>query len=223
MSADHENVDLLRDRELGMDRSITRRDFLNGAALALGSAAMPESALPSSAQSTEPQNHAAYNPPAAMGLRGSPPGSFEIAHSLRDGTFWKSAGKPTETGEVYDLIVVGGGISGLSAAYFFRERNGPNSRILVLENHDDFGGHARRNEFHLGGKLQLMNGGTMLIDSPTAYSKEAAGLISGLGIDPVAFENKYSLHDLYRSLNLGPAIFFDKQTFGEDRLIAGAP
>src|SRR5882724_506931 len=223
MSADLENADPLLDRELGMDRRITRRDFLNGAALTIGAAAMPAGALDSGVQAAEPQNHSGYNPPVATGMRGSHSGSFEIAHSLRDGTFWKTAGKPIDTGEVYDLIVVGGGISGLSAAYFFRQRNGPNSRILILENHDDFGGHARRNEFHLGGKLQLLNGGTMLIDSPTAYSKEAAGLISKLGIDPVAFENKYPLHDLYRSLNLGSAIFFDKQTFGEDRLIAGAP
>ena len=223
MSADLENADPLLDRELGMDRRITRRDFLNGAALTIGAAAMPVDALRSGAQAAEPQNHSGYNPPVATGMRGSHPGSFEIAHSLRDGTFWKTAGKPIDTGEVYDLIVVGGGISGLSAAYFFRQRNGPNSRILIIENHDDFGGHARRNEFHLGGKLQLLNGGTMLIDSPTAYSKEAAGLISKLGIDPVAFENKYPLHDLYRSLNLGSAIFFDKQTFGEDRLITAAP
>lgn len=223
MSVDPENVSPLRDRELGMDRDIGRRDFLNGAAMTIGAAAMPSGAPKSAQQAAEPQNHAGYNPPATTGLRGSHTGSFEIAHSLRDGTFWQNAGKPMETGEVYDLIVVGGGISGLSAAYFFRERNGPNSRILILENHDDFGGHARRNEFHLGGKLQLLNGGTMLIDSPTAYSKEAAGLISKLGIDPVAFEKKYPIHDLYSSLGLGSGIFFDKKTFGEDRLVTGAP
>ena len=223
MSADSEKVNPLQDRELGMDRSITRRDFLNGAAMTIGAAAVPAGALPSGAQAAEPQNHPGYNPPVATGMRGSHAGSFEIAHSLRDGTFWKTAGKPIDTGEVYDLIVVGGGISGLSAAYFFRQQNGPNSRILILENHDDFGGHARRNEFHLGGKLQLLNGGTMLIDSPTAYSKEATALISKLGIDPVAFEEKYPLHDLYHSLNLSSGVFFDKRTFGEDRLIAGAP
>jgi len=223
MSADSEKVNPLQDRELGMDRSITRRDFLNGAAMTICAAAVPAGALPSGAQAAEPQNHPGYNPPVATGMRGSHAGSFEIAHSLRDGTFWKTAGKPIDTGEVYDLIVVGAGISGLSAAYFFRQRNGPNSRILILENHDDFGGHARRNEFHLGGKLQLLNGGTMLIDSPTAYSKEATALISKLGIDPVAFEEKYPLHDLYHSLNLSSGVFFDKRTFGEDRLIAGAP
>ena len=128
MSADLENADPLLDRELGMDRRITRRDFLNGAALTIGAAAMPAGAPHSGVQAAEPQNHSGYNPPVATGMRGSHPGSFEIAHSLRDGTFWKTAGKPIDTGEVYDLIVVGGGISGLSAAYFFRQRNGPNSR-----------------------------------------------------------------------------------------------
>jgi len=223
MSSEHDHVDPLRDRELGMDRGITRRDFLNGAAMTIGAAATLGGVLKSAPQAAEPQNRVGYNPSVTTGLRGSHPGSFEIAHSLRDGTFWENAGKPMETDEVYDLIVVGGGISGLSAAYFFRGRNGANSRILILENHDDFGGHARRNEFHLGGKLQLLNGGTMLIDSPTAYSKEAAGLISKLGIDPIAFEKKYSLHDMYSSLGLGPGIFFDKKTFGEDRLVAGVP
>lgn len=206
-----------------MDRAITRRDFMNGVAMAIGSAALPRCVLSQSLQPQEKQNTSGYNPPASTGLRGSHAGSFEIAHSLRDGTFWHTAGKPLDTGEHYDLIVVGAGISGLSAAYFFRERFGAKARILILENHDDFGGHAKRNEFHLGGKLQLLNGGTMLIDSPTAYSKEASALIAKLGIDPVAFEKKYPIHDLYSSLGLGSGVFFDRQTFGEDRLAANLP
>jgi spermidine dehydrogenase len=223
MPTGNEDKNLARDRELGMDRAISRRDFLNGAAMAIGSAALPSPGFSQSSSPQEKQNAAGYNPPVMTGLRGSHPGSFEIAHSLRDGTFWQTAGKPIGTGERYDLIVVGGGISGLSAAYFFRERAGKNARILILENHDDFGGHAKRNEFHLGGKLQLLNGGTMLIDSPTAYSKEAAGLIAKLGIDPVVFEKKYPIHDLYSSLGLGSGIFFDMQTFGEDGLVTNLP
>src|SRR5262249_15112446 len=221
MTVDREKENRGRDRELGMDRKIMRRDFLNGAAMAIGSAAIPSAAFQSLTQNADSQNRPGYNPSVSTGLRGSHPGSFEIAHRLRDGTFWKTAPKPIDTGEAYDLIVVGGGISGLSAAYFFRERAGRTARILILENHDDFGGHAKRNEFHLGGKLQLLNGGTMLIDSPTPYSSEAAGLIAKLGIDPVAFEKKYTIHDLYSSLGLGSGIFFDKQTFGEDRLLVG--
>jgi spermidine dehydrogenase len=222
MTTENNEKSSSRDRELGMGRSITRRDFMNGAAMAIGAAAIPAGAR-AETQGGEPQDHAGYNPPVSTGLRGSHPGSFEIAHSLRDGTFWQTAGKPIDTGEVYDLIVIGGGISGLSAAYFFREQAGRTARILILENHDDFGGHARRNEFHLDGKLQLLNGGTMLIDSPTAYSNESAALIAKLGIDPVAFEKKYAIHDLYPSLGLGSGVFFDRQTFGEDRLVSGLP
>src|SRR6516162_10238571 len=145
----------LSDGELGMDRVIPRRDFLNGAAMVIGAALLPGLLGATHAASDEAQNRAGYDPPVSTGLRGSHPGSFEVAHSLRDGTFWKSASAPRPLPEKYDLIIVGGGISGLAAAHFYRDRAGGSARILILENHDDFGGHAKRNEFHLGGKLQL--------------------------------------------------------------------
>jgi spermidine dehydrogenase len=211
------------DRYLGMDRLITRRDFMNGAALAIGAAMVPHSPGFGAARSSEPQNETGYDPPIKEGLRGSHTGSFEIAHSLRDGTFWDNANKPVESQETYDLVIVGGGISGLAAAYFFREKAGSSARILILENHDDFGGHAKRNEFHLGGRLQLLNGGTLLIDSPTPYSPVADGLLKKLGIDPPQFEARYADRKLYRSLGLRSAVFFDKETFSEDRLVVGTP
>jgi spermidine dehydrogenase len=211
------------DRYLGMDRPITRRDFMNGAAMVIGAAMLPHASASGASNLPEPQNDPGYDPPGKTGLRGSHPGSFEIAHSLRDGTFWESAGSPVESPETYDLVIVGGGISGLAAAYFFREKAGNSARILILENHDDFGGHARRNEFHLGGKLQLLNGGTLLIDSPTPYSPVADGLLKKLGIDPPQFEARYTDHKLYRSLGLQSAVFFDKETFRSDRLVVGTP
>jgi len=216
-----ENSSGLTDHQLGMDRAIPRRDFLNGAAMAVGAALVPKSLQPITANTDEQQNHSGYDPPTASGLRGSHPGSFEIAHSLRDGTFWKNAAIPVALPEKYDLIIVGGGISGLAAAHFYRQRTGSGAKILILENHDDFGGHAKRNEFHLGGKLQLLNGGTMLIDSPTPYSLVAASLLKQLGIDPVALDKKCTDRGLYGSLGMSSAVFFDKETFGEDRLIAG--
>ncbi|HEV2118243.1 MAG TPA: FAD/NAD(P)-binding protein, partial [Terriglobales bacterium] len=220
MAADKDRADY--DRYLGMDRPITRRDFLNGMAIAIGASLLPIQAF-GKGDATEPQDGPGYYPPTLNGMRGSHPGSFEIAHSLRDGTFWQSAGKARDTGEFYDLIVVGGGISGLAAAHFFRERAGSKARILILENHDDFGGHARRNEFHLGGRLQLMNGGTMLIDSPTPYSRQADGLLKKLGIDPPKLAAECDDPAIYSSLGLQPASFFDKETFGEDRLVVGEP
>jgi spermidine dehydrogenase len=151
-------------------------------------------------------------------MRGSHPGSFDAAHSLRDGTFWEAAGKPEDTGEVYDLIIVGGGISGLSAAHFYRKVTGGNARILILDNHDDFGGHAKRNEFRVNKAFRLGFGGTFSIESPAPYSAVAKGVIEELGIDVPSY-SRYVNKQLYPSAGLHSKIFFDKETFGVDKLV----
>jgi spermidine dehydrogenase len=200
-----------RDRDLGMDRPIARRDFLQGAAMAtlMGSAA-PAAVAP------EPQNAPGYYPPARQGMRGSHPGAFEAAHEVRDGNFWSKATELEDSRESYDLVVVGGGISGLSAAYFYRAAK-PGAKILILENHDDFGGHAKRNEFHVNGRMELINGGTLDIDSPYPYSPAASGLLKSLGIDPVKLAKECNDPKVFKDLRLG--VFFDRETFGTDKIV----
>jgi spermidine dehydrogenase len=206
-----------RDQDLGMDRGITRRDFLNGVAVTAGAAAFAPHLRATGAHDLDPEKAPSYYPPALTGLRGSHVGSFEVAHSVRDGDFWEKAGKPIETGERFDLVIVGGGISGLSAAHFFRKAN-PSARILILDNHDDFGGHAKRNEFSAADRKLLGYGGTFSIQSPAPYSAVARGLVDELGISVPGY-SKYVSKNLYRSLNLAPCVYFDKRTFGSDAVV----
>src|SRR4029079_3528338 len=212
------------DRALGMDRPITRRDFLNGAAVALtGTLVAPPWLSAFGVENQQnPEQAAAYSPPLRTGLRGSHPGSFEVGHQLRDRRAWSQAAE--DTGEVYDLVVVGGGISGLSAAHFFRSAAGPQVRILVLDNHDDFGGHAKRNEFQHQGRTLLLNGGTLNIEGPGQYSPQSMALLRTLGIDIERFEREIAPdHNIYEALKLRSGVWFNKERFGSDRLVVGTP
>jgi spermidine dehydrogenase len=210
-----------------MQRKITRRDFLNGVSVGVGGAVVSatgvskvfdaETLLAAAAlDEISAQDAPGYYPPARMGMRGNHDGSFTFAHLMRDGQPWNDLGKAAATGESYDLIVVGGGISGLASAYFYRQRAGKNARILILDNHDDFGGHAKRNEFQAGGRMVLSYGGTQSIESPGNYSDVAKALIRDIGVHVEKFERAYD-RKLYSTM--GTAAFFDRDTFGEDRLV----
>ncbi len=194
---------------------ISRRDFINGVALSLaaGTTLSPMEILARSSG-----RGSLYYPPALTGMRGSHDGSFEIAHALaRAGQKFSRPQKQTES--TYDLIVVGGGISGLSAAKFFRDRRDGRSKILVLDNHDDFGGHASRNEFDVDGKTLLCYGGSQTIDGPARYSKVAGQLLRDLSIDTQRFYDYYD-QEYFSSRGLRNGIYFDRPTYGVDRVLA---
>lgn len=159
-------------------------------------------------------------PPARLGLRGSHPGAFEIGHRIRDGERFDVDGLRVE--ETPDLVVAGAGISGLAAAWFFRQRR-PNDTILLLDNHDDFGGHAKRNEVWVDDRLLIGYGGSEAMQSPNAlYSEVAKGLVRALGVDFGRFETAFD-RELYPSLGLSRGVFFSREAFGVDRLVAGDP
>ena len=206
-------------RALGMKRPIARRDFLNGIGITGAYATL--CGLPSLAKAAPENVDAASYPPLRTGLRGHYPVAVEEFARIHNGKYAEFPVSREHLQEEVDLVVVGGGISGLSAAYFYRTALGPDQRILILDNHDDFGGHAKRNEFHYQGKTFIGFGGTMGIATPYPYSYCAKALIKDLGIE-VQRGPQFHNRVIEEKYGLQNGIFFDKEHFGEDRLVAGA-
>jgi spermidine dehydrogenase len=193
---------------------ITRRDFINGTLVAAGASLLPFGCTSDAVlDSLDPL----YYPPALTGLRGNHLGSNTYAHNRAwyNKSDW---GATTDLKEEYDLIVVGGGISGLSAAYFYQQEHGRDKKVLVLDNHDDFGGHARRNEHTIKGNMRLTNGGSQTFVSPHARSEIVLNLVKELGIDLDQFKIAYDT-DFYKRNGLGAITYFNRQEFGEDKIV----
>lgn len=202
----------MRQSEHAMNDRITRRDFLDGIACAViaGAAPRPGVALAGGAP----------YPPARTGYGGSRPEDFSVAHGVRDGRRYALDSRAVT--ERYDYIVVGAGIGGLASAHYLR-RARPKARILILDNHDDFGGHARRNEFQVGGRLLLGYGGSESLEGiRRRWSPVARDCVAGIGVDVDRLEQAFHV-TLYPGLGLSSGLFFPRETYGVDRLVTGDP
>jgi len=169
------------DSSLGMDQSITRRDFLGSTLLASG-AQLLEPFSPAHflvAQQQSPPGAAEdWNGYGGVGDYSSSNGNtwevLSAGHRLRDSQTPLDATSAHHTGETYDCLIVGGGISGLSAALFFLKQAGPKSRVLILENHPIFGGEAKQNEFAVDGHRLTAHQGSAIyfVQYPRSFLAE---------------------------------------------------
>jgi spermidine dehydrogenase len=201
-------------------KQITRRDFLNGVTLSLAGAAMisPQTALAEAVKSASGRS-GDYYPPVLTGIRGNHDGAFETSHALA----WRGE-KPSsyqDLNEEYDLVVVGAGISGLAAALFYQQKAGKDARILLLDNHDDFGGHARRNEFHSQGRMLLGPGGSGNFQDSHLYSPQSKQLISDLGFDLDKVRDAMAPGWGMASAETAVGLYTDSKHFGGDKIING--
>ena len=191
---------------------ITRRDFLNGVALTIASGLTPAAQI-----AAQPFRY----PPALTGMRGHHAGSFEVGHDLRDGkTFSVSTDCRSRSDTTWSWSAAA---SAGSRPHGSTARRSRDARILILDNHDDFGGHAKRNEFRLDGRLIIGYGGSESLQSPQAlYSPVAKGLLQALGVDIARFDTAFE-RTLYPSLGLSRGVFFPREAFGRDKLVTGDP
>ena len=193
---------------------ITRRDFINGTLIAAGSSMLPFDASSHAAMiALDPS----YYPPALTGLRGSHPGSNDVAHA-RAWAGRSDWGPTTKLSETYDLVVVGGGLSGLAAAYFYQQKHGADKKVLILDNHDDFGGHAKRNEHTINGNTRISYGGSQTITDPAQASKIVLDLLEDVGVDLERFKTAYDM-DFFKRNDLGSVTYFNEEVFGEDKVV----
>jgi spermidine dehydrogenase len=160
-----------------------------------------------------------YYPPVLTGMRGSHEGSFEVAHALA----WRGE-RPTQytaLDESYDLVIVGGGLSGLASAYLYRKQAGPDKKILILDNHDDFGGHAKRNEFHTDGHMLLGVGGSVNLEQDS-FSDNVHQLLKEIGVDLEELDAAREPGYFLAEPGVSPSYYLNAQGYGQQRIVQGS-
>lgn len=176
-----------------MDRAITRRDFLQGVALTVAAPRL--------------------RPEPVDGFQGQTPAAMALGHRVRDGEL---PAEVVDTGETYDLVVVGAGIAGLASAYLYYQEAPREPSILLLDNHEEFGGHARRNVMEYGGQRLIAPGGTFALEDVEDSPEEALEVFRRIGLDPARLV-EYRDPKFRERFGLSPAVVFDSRVFGGAR------
>lgn len=193
---------------LGLDRAITRRDFLNGVALGLGASGAVQ----------------AQGGVDGTGFSGQTLSAASWMHARRDGAEAPPVPAFEPGGEAVDLVVVGAGISGLAAAHLYRRHAGRPVRVLILDALPELGGHATRNEFTTANGRRIIGyGGSEALDSPGLWSPAAHALIGDIGIDLEQFKSYFDSGWNQRHGLTQSASYFTPGLWGQGGLVRYAP
>jgi spermidine dehydrogenase len=175
------------DSALGMDHDISRRDFMNATLLASGGALLSGLTPHQLLAQMGKDNWTGYG--GVGDYADSHGNTFEVmtaGHQIRDHVFADPPHQAEDTGEVLDLVIVGGGLSGLASVLYFQQK-APQANCLVLENHPIFGGEAKRNEFMVDGHRLMAPQGSDHFDTPQPDSPMDS-FYASIGVDATKFE-----------------------------------
>ena len=204
-----------------LPNEISRRDFVNGTLVGFGAALLGPS-LPAMASSKKTAG--IFSDPwtglGGVGDYGTSNGNVAsvrvAAHLIRDGLTPQLMEQVEDTGEEYDMVIIGGGFSGIGAAYQFHNKYGNSKKCLIIENHPVFGGEAKQNEFEVDGYTLYGPQGSNDFGIP---DKDDKGLIADIyRATGLPFEFKFVKQDSQKTKIKAPlenyyGVFWDEERF----------